>query len=151
MKNWMMFGLLSLLAFAGCNGDDEPLPATQVQIDQYIADNSITGEMTTSSGLVYIIDEPGEAEKPTVADEITINYKGYLTDDRVFDETTGTPRTFPLSRLIQAWQEGIPLIGKGGKIKLICPPELAYGNNPPAGSIIRAGSVLVFDIELLDF
>lgn len=137
--------------FASCNNDDDAMiVAPEVQIEQYLTDNNITGETTTSSGLVYIIDEPGNAEKPTLSSDITINYQGYLIDGTVFDETTGTPRTFPLANLILSWQEGIPLIGKGGKIKLISPPSLAYGNSP-RGDVIKAGDVLVFDIELIDF
>lgn len=151
MKNWMILLFVAALTFASCvNNDDEPIVAASVQIEQYLMDNNITGETTTSTGLIYLIDEPGGAEKPALADTITINYSGYITDGTVFDETTGDPRTFPLRNLIAGWQEGIPLIGRGGKIKLICPPNLAYGNSP-RGDVIKAGSVLVFDIELVDF
>jgi len=140
----------SIFFFSSCDKDEQIVPAAE-QIDQYLTDNNITGEQTTSSGLVYLIEEMGAATKPTLSSDITINYKGYRIDGDVFDETTGTPRTFALNRLIAAWQEGIQLVGEGGKIKLICPPNLAYGNNPPSNSIIKAGDVLVFDIELLSF
>jgi len=151
MKNWMILGLVAIFAYTGCDNDDEePIVAPAVQIAQYMTDNSITDTSMTSSGLVYIIDEPGDSVKPTLSDEITINYQGYLIDGTVFDETTGTPRTFPLNGLIRSWQEGIRLIGRGGKIKLISPPNLAYGNSP-RGDIIKAGDVLVFDIELINF
>jgi FKBP-type peptidyl-prolyl cis-trans isomerase FkpA len=147
--------MTSGLIFSSCTNDDDDtgfmaIPAAE-QIEQYLTDNNITGELTTSSGLVYVIEEQGEAESPTLNDDITIHYEGYRINGDVFDQTTGSPRTFPLSRLILSWQEGIQLIGRGGKIKLISPPNLAYGNNPPAGSIIRAGDVLVFDIELVEF
>ena len=140
----------SLFWFSSCDKDEPIVPAAE-QIEQYLTDNNITGEQTTSSGLVYLIAEPGASTMPTLSSNITINYEGYRIDGDVFDETEGTPRTFALSRLISAWQEGIQLIGEGGKIKLICPPNLAYGNNPPSGSKIKAGDVLVFDIELLSF
>lgn len=143
---------ISGFLFAACVGNDDDLmivPAAE-QIEQYLTDNNITNELTTSSGLVYVIEEAGSSAKPTLSDEITIHYQGYLIDGTVFDETPGTPWTFPLSDLILSWKEGIQLIGNGGKIKLISPPSLAYGNSPP-GDIIKAGDVLVFDIELVNF
>lgn len=127
-----------------------PPPAGQ-QIEAFLKANSLTGEQTTSTGLVYIIEAPGGDEKPVVEDEITIHYKGYLTDGTVFDQTKGSPRTFGLYQLISAWQEAIPMIGRGGKIKILAPPSTAYGNSPPSGSGITPQSVLVFDIELVDF
>ena len=127
-----------------------PLSAGQ-QIEAYLKANSLKGEQTTSTGLVYIVEAPGGDEKPVVEDKITIHYKGYLTDGTVFDQTTGSPRTFGLYQLIAAWQEAIPMIGRGGKIKILAPPSTAYGNRPPPGSGITPQSVLVFDIELVDF
>ncbi|MFK8057884.1 MAG: FKBP-type peptidyl-prolyl cis-trans isomerase [Saprospiraceae bacterium] len=127
-----------------------PMAAGQ-QIEAYLKANSLTGEQTTSTGLVYIIEAAGGEEKPVVKDQITIHYKGYLTDGTVFDQTKGSPRTFGLYQLIKAWQEAIPMIGRGGKIKILAPPSTAYGNNPPRGTGITPESVLVFDIELVDF
>ena len=150
--------LLSLVViFLGSCAADRPktvgdraMPPGQ-QIEAYLEGNSITGEQTTSSGLVYIIEAPGGPEKPSINDRITIHYKGYLTDGTVFDQTKGSPRTFGLNQLIAAWQEAIPMIGRGGKIKLLAPPSTAYGNNPPPGTPISASSVLVVDMELVDF
>lgn len=120
------------------------------QIEAYLQSSGLTDqEATTSTGLVYVIEEPGGAEHPTLGDDITIHYKGYTQSGGTFDETDGSPRTFPLRNLIPAWQEGIPLIGRGGKIKLYAPPALAYGPNPPGG--IPPGAVLAFDVELVDF
>lgn len=138
-----------VLTLMACNGDDGCVEATPgAQIDEFLEANGLAGqETTTSTGLVYIIEEPGDSVRPTLSDEITINYRGYYPDGETFDETTGTPRTFPLANLIAAWQEGLPLIGQGGEIRLLAPPALAYGPNPPAG--IRCGSILVFDIELI--
>ena len=152
-RSFLAIFVLLACTLASCGEDDPVAPSESpgVQIENYLSENGLSGEITTSTGLVYIIDEPGQSEKPTISDDITINYKGYLTNGNVFDETNGSPRTFALRQLIAAWQEGIPFIGKGGKIKLIAPPSIAYGNRPPAGSGISTNSVLVFDIELLDF
>ncbi len=121
------------------------------QIEAYLDANGIEDEQTTSTGLVYIIEEPGGDAKPTVNDNITIHYKGYLVNGQVFDQTTDSPRTFGLNQLVQAWQEAIPLVGRGGKVKILAPPSTAYGNRPPPGTGITPTSVLVFDIELIDF
>ena len=130
---------------------DSTAGSPQEQIDRYLKAQSIAEEQMSYTGLVYIIEQEGESEKPTIQDEISIHYRGYLVDGTLFDYTTGSPRTFPLSQLIPAWQEAIPLIGKGGKIKILAPPSLAYGSNPPPGTPITAETVLVFDIELVDF
>ena len=153
VRSLLVLATAALLA-VGCGGSDDNVAETRSVEDQiaaFVADNNLTDVQTTGSGLVYTILEPGGAERPTVADDITINYRGYLVDGRTFDQTDGTPRTFPLSRLIPAWQEAIPLIGRGGEIQILAPPSTAYGENPPAGTGITANSVLVFDIELVDF
>ena len=129
--------------------------AADVPVEQQISDfagaNGMTDLQTTASGLAYVILEPGGPEHPSVSDQITIHYHGYLVDGKTFDRTKGTPRTFPLSGLIPAWQEAIPLIGRGGVIRILAPPSTAYGQRPPPGSGITPSSVLVFDIALSDF
>ncbi len=110
------------------------------------------GIMITESGLQYEIIEPGSADKPKETDEVTVNYKGMLIDGTIFDSSydRGEPATFPLNRVIKGWTEGLQLIGKGGKIKLYIPSDLAYGDQG-AGATIPGGSALVFEVELLDF
>ena len=121
------------------------------QIGDFVAANDLPAPQTTASGLAYVIEEPGGPEHPTTRDEITIYYHGYLTSGKTFDRTRDEPRTFPLDALIPAWQEAIPLIGRGGRIKIFAPPSTAYGQNPPPGTGITPESVLVFDIGLVDF
>lgn len=103
----------------------------------------------TESGLLYEIVETGDmAIVPTSStDTVTVNYKGTLSDGEEFDSSyeRGEPAIFPLDGVIPGWTEGIKLIGKGGKIKLYIPSDLAYGNQGPL-----AGEALVFDVELLD-
>ncbi len=122
------------------------------QIDAFVAHNAQAQErVKTPSGLEYVIENPGGDEKPTPSSEITIYYHGYLVNGKTFDRTEGEPRTFPLAGLIPAWQEAIPLIGRGGTIRIFAPPSTAYGSNPPAGTGITDNTVLVFDITLVDF
>lgn len=98
-------------------------------------------------GFFYKIADTGSAEKPSSCSNITINYVGKLTNNTQFDAQNGI--SFDLSRLITGWQEGIPLIGRGGKITLYLPPSLAYGSAAQQG--IPANSILVFYVELNDF
>lgn len=98
-----------------------------------------------------IIDELklGTGEEAKAKSTITIHYHGTLTTGKVFDSTRGDqPATFPLNRLIQAWQEGIPGMKIGGIRRLTVPPELGYGK-AGAGDDIPPNSTLVFSIELV--
>ncbi len=119
-------------------------------IKKYIADNGLKAERDPS-GLYYVIEEPGSAEKPSAQDQIKAHYHGMLLDGTVFDSSVdrGQPFDFPLGRVIPGWQTGIPKFGRGGKGKLIIPSGMAYG--PRAAGSIPANSVLVFDVEVIDF
>ena len=81
---------------------------------------------------------------------MVVNYKGTLTDGTEFDNsyTRGEPLSFRPDGVIPCWTEGLKHIKKGGKIKLVIPPALAYGKTGVPG--IPANSTLVFDVELLD-
>ncbi len=104
----------------------------------------------TASGLVYEIMSAGSQTKPLSTDTVEVHYEGALINGEIFDSSIkrGKPVSFPLDRVIKGWTEGLQLVGEGGKIKLIIPSELAYGERgaPPS---IPGGSTLVFDVELL--
>lgn len=118
------------------------------KISQYVKDNKLVGEFH-KSGIFYQKLVPGTGDiKYNENTQITANYKGSLLDGTVFDETTGTPRKFSLGSVIGGWQIGIPLIQKGGKIRLIIPSFYGYRNK--AVGKIPANSVLDFTIELTD-
>ncbi len=142
-------GLLVLLfTFAGCSKDSAKKQAATDHnlILNYASSNNLNGQFT-SSGLYYVIQDSGSAKHPTLSSVLNVNYKGYFLDGKVFDQGTGVK--FKLSGVISGWQEGLQLIGEGGKIKLIIPSGLAYGSEP-YGSI-PANSVLGFDITLNSF
>ncbi len=102
------------------------------------------------SGLRYEIVSPGLGAAPKPTDTVKVNYTGALIDGSVFDssERQGKPIEFALDKVIPGWTEGLQKIGKSGKIKLFVPPQLGYGDDGRPG--IPPGSVLVFDVELLD-
>ncbi|ATM76514.1 MULTISPECIES: FKBP-type peptidyl-prolyl cis-trans isomerase [Serratia] len=108
------------------------------------------GAKKTESGLLYKVEKEGTGEAPKDSDTVVVNYKGTLTDGTVFDNSydRGEPLSFRLDGVIPGWTEGLKHIKKGGKIKLVIPPALAYGKNGVPG--IPANSTLVFDVELLD-
>ncbi|QCR34802.1 FKBP-type peptidyl-prolyl cis-trans isomerase [Nissabacter sp. SGAir0207] len=108
------------------------------------------GVKKTESGLLYQVEKPGAGDAPKDSDTVVVNYKGTLTDGTEFDNsyTRGEPLSFRLDGVIPGWTEGLKHIKKGGKIKLVIPPELAYGKTGVPG--IPANSTLVFDVELLD-
>ncbi|HEN3280977.1 TPA: FKBP-type peptidyl-prolyl cis-trans isomerase [Yersinia enterocolitica] len=104
----------------------------------------------TASGLLYKVEKAGTGEAPKDSDTVVVNYKGTLTDGTEFDNSykRGEPLSFRLDGVIPGWTEGLKQIKKGGKITLVIPPELAYGESGVPG--IPANSTLVFDVELLD-
>ncbi|MEE4260655.1 MAG: FKBP-type peptidyl-prolyl cis-trans isomerase [Bacteroidales bacterium] len=149
-KIWfvIMLGVV-LYAVSACKKEEdnsEQAAIDKALIEAYISDNQLNAQ-STASGLYYVIRESGNDEHPTVYSTVTVAYKGYLLNGDVFDESLAY--TERLSLLIQGWREGIPLIGKGGKIKLMVPSALGYGGEQ-AGNI-PANSVLIFDITLYNF
>ncbi len=147
----LLFLFATLFLFNACSKDlspEEQLVKDLDKIQDYLTDNNLTAQ-SLPSGLHYIIDVPGSSEHPTLADQVTVHYKGYFLDGDVFDQTSGTPITFSLGGVIEGWQQGITLFGKGGKGVLLLPSYLAYGTNPPSG--IPKNAVMIFDVELVDF
>ena len=126
------------------NGIDDKL------LKEYIKSKKLITEKT-ASGIYYVIDKKGNGKHATAADKVKVHYKGYKLDGSTFDSSydRGQPIEFPLSGVIKGWTEGIPLFEEGGKGTLLIPSSLAYGQNAPAGSTIKANEVLLFDVELI--
>ncbi|MDO8368769.1 MAG: FKBP-type peptidyl-prolyl cis-trans isomerase [Saprospiraceae bacterium] len=148
----LLFALCGFLFFSCEKGltDEQQLQADIDDIKKYLADHNLTAE-STASGLHYIITAPGSGAHPTISNTVTVNYVGkLLKNEKVFDQTNGTPVSFPLSNLIEGWQEGIPLLKKGGKGTFFIPSALGYGPSG-SGSAIPANAPLIFEIELVNF
>lgn len=143
----LLLFFLSGMFLATCSNEDDCIDSS-ISFDDFIAGDSSSVEMG-EQGLRYIIQEPGTANRPTLDNAVTVNYTGYTTDRDTFDRTNGEPRTFPLRGLIRGWQQGIPLIGAGGRIRLFVPSSIGYGSSGAGG--ICPNTDLIFDIELVDF
>jgi FKBP-type peptidyl-prolyl cis-trans isomerase FkpA len=109
------------------------------------------GAVKTATGLVYVPIKEGSGAAPVPTDTVKVNYKGQLTDGKVFDasERHGGPATFPLNGVIPCWTEGVQKMKVGGKARLVCPSAIAYGDRG-AGADIPPGATLDFEVELLE-
>jgi len=154
-------GLFFVILFSSCSKNNDECrydpcetvaPASEVsQLESYLSGASITATKHCS-GVYYIIDAPGSGgETPTICSIVSVKYKGQLTNGTVFDQATSAV-SFQLGGLIESWKKGIPLIKTGGKIRLYCPPSLAYGSQEirdgSGNVVIPANSILIFEIEL---
>lgn len=106
----------------------------------------------TESGLQYRVIEEGDGVSPDEESTVRVHYRGTLLNGEEFDSSyeRGEPAEFPLNRVITGWTEGVQLMQVGSKYEFFIPSELGYGNTPPPGSVIQPGSVLIFEIELLE-
>lgn len=117
--------------------------------DQFLAWNGKqTGVVTTASGLQYKVLKPGEGGHPTDADVTLVKYKGTLRDGKVFDENERAP--LPVGQVVPGFAEGLKLMQKGGSYRLWIKPELGYRDRDTGGAI-PPNSVLIFDVDLLEF
>jgi len=109
------------------------------------------GAIKTPSGLIYSEIKPGTGAQPKTTDTVTVHYVGNLIDGKEFDSSIkrGQPAILPLKKVFPCWAEGVAMMKVGGKSKLVCPSEIAYGDKgrPP---VIPGGAALVFEVELLD-
>ena len=109
------------------------------------------GARKTASGAIVTTIKEGKGPSPKAADTVKVHYQGTLVDGTVFDSSIqrGQPATFPLGNVIKCWTEGVQEIKVGGKSRLVCPADIAYGDrgSPPT---IKPGATLVFEVELLE-
>jgi FKBP-type peptidyl-prolyl cis-trans isomerase FklB len=121
---------------------------------EFLANNAKrAGVITLPSGLQYEVLKAGtdNTTRPTLASTVKVHYTGTLLDGTKFDSSVdrGQPITFPLTNVIQGWQQAVQLMTVGSKWKLYIPADLGYGDYPQPGGAITPGATLVFEVELL--
>ncbi len=175
MKTWLTWCLLSVVFIAaGCRSTAKPRPSVlsavaasdaakaawkpvtfvdmpELQVGTGAMDAGAPPEFAaTESGLKYRILRSSDAKKPTVSSTVSVNYRGWLSNGKVFDSSyeRGEPTSFPLRNVVAGWTEGMQLVGRGGMIELWVPSKLGYGERGSPGSI-PAHSDIHFIVELV--
>lgn len=109
------------------------------------------GATKGETGYVIKTIKPGTGASPKASDSVKVHYHGTLIDGTVFDSSVqrNEPATFPLGNVIPCWTQAVQTMKVGGKSRLVCPSDLAYGDRgaPPQ---IKPGATLVFDVELIE-
>lgn len=136
----------------GYQTDYSVAPPNELQnVKKYLDSIGVTATLH-SNGFYYNVITPGSGTVPGVCSSVTVTYIGKLINESVFDQQTDA--LFTLGGLIPGWKQGLPLISKGGEIKLYIPPSLGYGSVPQTDNtgkvLIPANSILVFDINLVN-
>jgi len=118
---------------------------------QYLKKFLKSGELHSLSRLAYRIVASGSQKKPTLKDWVQVSYRGTLVNGNVVDDSSlsGGKVNLPMNGVILGWTEGLQLIGEGGEIELVIPPNLGYGNEGTRGGVTEVpGATLVFRIRL---
>ena len=114
------------------------------------AEGSEGESVTTESGLIITELTPGAGDHPQATSLVEVHYHGTFADGTVFDSSVerGKPARFALNRVIKCWTEAVQRMRVGGKSRLVCPPQIAYGKRgaPPR---IPPDATLTFEVELL--
>ncbi len=117
------------------------------QFDKFVDENELEKQ---ESGLFLKIIAEGSDERIGPKDKfVQLRFVGKKLDGSIFDKTSDQNLPiFPVNAVISAWQEALQTIGVGGKVLLLSPPELAFGDNgaPPR---VQGGESVVFEIELI--
>jgi FKBP-type peptidyl-prolyl cis-trans isomerase FkpA len=150
-KFFLILIIASIATLASCKKEDPDSIAAEDRktIRKYLKAEGLEDvAIEHSTGLFYVVEEPGTGSHPTLTTNIMIKYLGKYDDGVVFDGSNG--KLFNLNRTILGWQVGIPLFKNGGKGMLFVPSAMGYGSYPPYGSGIRRNAVLIFEFEIID-
>ncbi len=151
MKNLLLLATLWMALFTACMKDKQGCTAVnprdeETQMQTYATANGINATKHLN-GMYYEIISAGTGVAPTINSRVSVTYTGKLLNGTQFDQAA-SPISFNLAQVIEGWQIGIPLIKKGGRIKLIIPSSYGYGCN--GYSTIPGNAVLFFDVTLTD-
>ncbi len=154
MKKIALSGIAAVFLFMsnsclkGTDCKNKTVQSEDAAMQAYATANGLTVTQHPS-GMYYQITNQGSGGYPPSTSSVSVRYTGKLLDGTIFDQASTATSFYPLSGFIAGWQIGIPLIQKGGSIKLIVPSAYAYGCK--AVGNIPANSILYFDIDLIDF
>lgn len=161
IRTFICIAGFGLLFFAGCQQQSQQSlvafeekggAASTPKISAFTPFSIDSAQIKTApSGLKYYMASEGTGNIPQKGEKVIVNYHGMLLDGTIFDSSfqRGQPFEFQIGsgQVIKGWDEGIPLCKVGGKIVLIIPPELGYGDQNMGA--IPPHSTLVFDVEVL--
>lgn len=144
--------LLLILLFTGCLDSPSNPNCQQVDESDFLDENAAReGVVVTSTGLQYEVIEEGDGELPSPGQVVFTDYTGTTINDEEFVNSDGTDY-FPLNdAIIPGITDGLTRMSEGSTYRLVIPPELGYGDNPPQGTPVNCGSVLIFDMTLESF
>lgn len=132
---------------------DEKAKAQKALDEQaaFLAKNIVdTTVKVTTKGVQYKVIKEGTGITPKASDKVQVHYIGALLDGTEFDNSVkrGEPLEFPVSAVIEGWQDLLQVMKEGMKVKAWIPSALAYGEAgvPP---MIPSNALLVFEVELL--
>lgn len=153
MKNIGFLLALAVLLFA-CGEEElsfeERLALDLNTIQEHLDENALNATITPDSLFYQDIELEGTGDAPNTDNIVEVRYKGYLLDETVFDQTQGDATvSFRLDQVIQGWQMAVPLLKRGGKGTFYFPSVLGFGSLE--NGVIEPNTILVFDIELVDF
>jgi FKBP-type peptidyl-prolyl cis-trans isomerase FkpA len=121
------------------------------KIRRYLSENDIQ-VAPSPSGLYFIEIKKGEGRRVHDGNTVKVHFKGFFLDGRIFDSSyeREKPITFTMGKeqVIPGWEEGISKMSKGGKVRLIVPSALAYGDQQRNN--IKPYTPLIFEIEVLE-
>ncbi len=146
-----LIALVGLFLYFRSNlGSEKAAENIRIGIEFLAENKAVEGMVETPSGLQYQVLVKGDGTvHPKASDRVKVHYHGTLLDGTVFDSSVdrGAPISFGLNQVIKGWTEGVQTMVVGDKTRFYIPSELAYGNRSTGK--IEAGSLLIFDVELL--
>ena len=108
------------------------------------------GAVRTPAGVIVTELRPGRGGVPSARDVVRVHFHGRLYDGSVFDSSVerGEPELQNLARAGPCWRDGLQRMRVGGKSRIVCSSELAYGDK--GTQTVPGGAAIVLEVELLE-